>query len=154
MYLSRMARGIPRCNPGPVGYTLATKNSVSCTGPGDCTAVGESISTSASNGGSFTSGASYVVESGWRLEFGVLVISGEADLSTVSCTGAGDCAAAYFGSYMFESDGVWGPVNAVANTDTSGTSFTDLSCTAPTVCTAVGMDVRNGYSLHTDLCRD
>jgi len=136
--------GSPGAIPGPVGYTLGDENSVSCTGPGDCTAVGESISTSASNGGSFTSGASYVVESDGVWSSGVLVISGEADLSTVSCTGAGDCAAAYFGSYMFESDGVWGPVNAVANTDTSGTSFTDLSCTAPTVCTAVGWMYETG----------
>ncbi len=128
--------------PGPAGYTKGYENSVSCTGPGDCAAVGESTNSSGTS-----TGASYAVESGGVWSPGALVLSGSATLWTISCTDAGDCTAtgAENGNdfYLFESDDVWGQVNIIANSATSRTFLTGVSCTAPAACTSVGWTSRN-----------
>ncbi len=130
----------------------ASLNSLSCTSDGNCAA-----------GGSYEDGSSHLqayfdneVDGRWRnagevAGTGALNAGGDASLNSLSCTSAGNCAAA--GSYedgssqdqafvVDEVDGNWGRAEEVPGTATlnagGSASVTSVSCPSAGDCAAVG----------------
>ena len=127
---------------------------ITCTAPGDCVAVGYEVPPS----GSVATDVPVVVTEtdgtwGSPLEIGGTTGLGSgttAELTKVSCSDAGDCAAAgsYDGSggglqafYASETNGTWSTATAVKDAGQStpaGTRIAGVSCTTAGYCTIVG----------------
>ena len=111
---------------------------VSCPAPGDCTAVGY-------NGG----GGLIATESNGVWQPLSVVPAANNFLTAVSCSDPRDCTAVErLGTYLTETNGVWGPPTLLENGDS--VSFASVSCSDPTDCVAVGEGVVPGYAIESD----
>jgi hypothetical protein len=118
-------------------------NAVSCTSPTSCTAVGQE--------GGGLGAPIYATEThgAWATAKAIAVPGGIGTLNAVSCASALDCTAVGASRtaksanvqpiYVTETNGVWGKVKEIAS-PLGGGSFSGVSCTSATHCTAVGTD--------------